>query len=328
MKTYDHVCEAFYSTPWAILPAKLNEIRAFLEFKAHGQAAPVPVSPRWELWEHMSAWDDRPSPPEARDRNGVQMSGRVAILPIIGVISQKMNLMTEISGGTSTDMTGQALDRLVADKSVRSIVLAVDSPGGSVFGVEELGRKIFAAKSEKKIVAVADSMAASAAYWIASQASEFAVTPGGMVGSIGVYMAHQDISKAEEAAGVKTTIIKAGKFKAEGDPSQPLDEEAKAALQEKADKYYGMFVDAVARGRGVTEARVRNGFGQGRMVMAKDAVAEGMADRVATLAQIVSRLGGEAGGGQGMAAEADEPLRLAAKLASYRARTVEVMEAV
>lgn len=304
MKTYDHVCDAFYSTPWAILPAKLREMEAFL-------AAMLAGANTTEF--------------AARVAPTVAMSGKVAILPLFGVISQRMNLITEASGGTSTEIFGASLDRLVADKSVRSIVLAVDSPGGSVFGVEELAKKVFQARNEKKIVAVADSMAASAAYWIASQAAEVVVTPGGQVGSIGVVTAHQDYSKAAETAGVKTTIIKAGKYKAEGDPSQPLDEDARADLQAKVDQYYGMFVGAVARGRGVTEHAVRSGFGEGRMVLAKDAVTAGMADRVATLAQVVHRLGGESGGERGVSAEADEPI-LVAKRAAYRARVVEVLE--
>ena len=89
------------------------------------------------------------------------------------------------------------------EPSISAIVLDVDSPGGSVFGVEELATEIRAARGTKPVVAVANSMAASAAYWIASQADELVITPGGMVGSIGVLTAHEDISKAQEMAGIK-----------------------------------------------------------------------------------------------------------------------------
>ncbi len=102
---------------------------------------------------------------------------------------------------------------------------------------------------------------------------------------------HQDVSKAAEMEGVKTTFIKAGKYKTEGNPYEPLSEEAQAALQSRVDEFYGEFVDAVAKGRDTTASKVKNGYGQGRMVSPAAAVAEGMANRVATMDQTLSRLG-------------------------------------
>ena len=135
-------------------------------------------------------------------------------------------------------------------------------------------------------------MAASAAYWVASQADELVVTPGGIVGSIGVLTAHEDVSKAEEMAGVKTTVISAGKFKAEDHPFQPLSESARAEQQSMVDKYYNVFVSAVAKGRGVSLSTVRDGYGQGRVVKGEDALSMGMVDTVATLDQVITRLMG------------------------------------
>ncbi|MCC7371633.1 MAG: S49 family peptidase, partial [Chloroflexi bacterium] len=137
---------------------------------------------------------------------------------------------------------------------------------------------------------------ASAAYWIASSADEIVVTPSGEVGSIGVFTAHEDISAALEAEGVTVTLISAGKYKTEGNPFEPLSEEARGAIQARVDDYYSMFVRAVARGRGVKPADVRGGFGQGRVVGADEAVRLGMADRVGTMAQTVERLAGRRGG--------------------------------
>jgi ClpP class serine protease len=97
-----------------------------------------------------------------------------------------------------------------------------------------------------------------------------------------VFAVHEDYSKALEAEGISVTLVSAGKYKTEGNPYQALSGEAKDALQSDVDKFYGMFVKAVAQGRGATQESVRNGFGEGRMVMAQDAVKEGMADRVAT----------------------------------------------
>jgi signal peptide peptidase SppA len=271
MKTYPRVTHAFYNSPWALLPEKWAEIDAFLQRKFAGE-------------------ETRGDQPAAGPRDGVQMAGRVALVQLFGVIAQRMDMMTAISGGTSTEAFGRTFDALVADRQVSAIVMVVDSPGGSVFGVQELAQKIFDARGKKRVVAIADSMAASAAYWLATQASELVCTPGGMVGSVGVIASHVDESVAEEAAGRKTTLVYSGQYKAEGE--QPLTSEALAYLQGLVDTIYGTFVAAVARGRGVTENRVQKDFGQGRVVLAKDAVARGMADRVATLEQVLTRLNG------------------------------------
>jgi ClpP class serine protease len=98
------------------------------------------------------------------------------------------------------------------------------------------------------------------------------------------------MSKALEAEGVAHTLISAGKFKTEGNPFGPLSEEARAAFQASIDDAYNQFVAAVASGRKVDEATVRDGFGQGRMVLAKQAVRQGMADRVATLDETIQRM--------------------------------------
>jgi signal peptide peptidase SppA len=215
--------------------------------------------------------------------------GNVAVIPVYGVLAQRGNLLMDACGpgASSTEVLGQAIDAALADPSVRSIVLDVDSPGGSVYGIQELADAIFAARQQKPIAAVANAQASSAAYWLASAAHEIYVTPSGEVGSIGVYGTHVDTSKADEAAGKATTVISAGKFKAEG--LGPLTDEARAHLQSRIDAYYTTFVKAVAKHRGVGVDAVRSGFGEGRTVGAQAALDAGMVDGVATLADVISK---------------------------------------
>lgn len=269
MAKYRHVCNLLTKRPWAILPEKLNEITELIRLKASG----VEVKP----WAAV----DKPEP---------KLGGGVAVLPLFGLISQRANLLTDFSGGTSTQKFTSQFRAALRDPEVGSIVIDVDSPGGGVFGVEELATEIFQAREQKRIVAVANSWAASAAYWIASAAGELVVTPGGQVGSIGVYAVHDDFSKALDNAGIKVTYISAGKFKTEDNPDEPLSEEARAHIQEDINRIYDMFTAAVARNRGVKTSEVKSGFGEGRMVGARDAVKLGMADRIATLDQTVARL--------------------------------------
>lgn len=277
---YERIVSEVYRKPWAILPGKLHAIAELIALRASGQ-----VLTAEEIKERIGI---------QAARNGAQSYGVVAVIPIYGVISQRVNLMNQISGGTSIEKLTASFRQALADPGVKAIVFDVDSPGGTVEGVPELSSEIYNSRSKKKSVAIANPMAASAAYWLASSAGELVVLPSGQVGSIGVFAEHDDISKALEAEGVKVSLISAGKFKTDGNPYEPLSDEARADLQSKVDSFYEMFVKAVARGRGVSQATVREGFGQGRMVLADDAVKQRMADRVATFDQAIARLGGDA----------------------------------
>lgn len=269
---YRNVLNAFFGSCWAIMPDKLEAMVDVLSMRAAGEST------------DFDARDKRRPLPSVR--------GKVQVLPVYGVISQRMNMMMEFSGGTSTDLLGRAFDRAVADPEIGAIVFDVDSPGGSVFGVQELATKILQARGTKPVVAVANSLAASAAYWIASAADELIVTPSGEVGSIGVYGMHMDWSGYNEKEGIKPTYVSAGKYKVEGHPDAPLGDDAKAAMQESVDTYYEAFVGGVAKARGVKASDVRSGFGEGRVVTADKAVSANMADRVATLEQILTELAG------------------------------------
>ena len=273
---YPHVARAVFNEPWALKPEMYSTICELVRFRNQGGQFTAE-----EVQERVGA---------APIRRGAVRSGSVAVLPLYGILGQRMNLMMNISGGTSTELFGKVFREAIADPSIGAIVIDVDSPGGSVFGIVELWQTIMDARGTKPVVAVADSLAASAAYWIISAADEIVVTPGGEVGSIGVLAAHEDLSGAREHAGVKTTLISTGKKKVLGNPFEPLSEEARASIQEKVDAYYSMFISSVARGRGVQVSEVRSGFGDGDTVMAGEAVRLKMADRIGTLENAIDRL--------------------------------------
>jgi signal peptide peptidase SppA len=216
----------------------------------------------------------------------------VAVIPIHGAIGQRSSIWTEFGFGTSTESIIDRVDAAMADQSIKGIVLDIDSPGGTVPGVQEAADRIFEASHEKPIVAVANSLMASAAYWIGSAAGRVIAAPGSDLGSIGVYMAHVDISQAMADAGVKVSIIKAGKYKAEGNPWEPLPQAAAENWQGEVDSIYHDFLASVAKGRGVSVATVRSDYGQGRTMLAGDAVKAGMADEQGTLASAIGRLAG------------------------------------
>jgi capsid assembly protease len=274
----------FMSTPWALMPERLNAFAGILRRWSQGGVADAATM------ESIQA--DKQTRANKSANNTAAGSGSIAVLPLYGVVTQRGNMMDDISGpgSTSTQRFTQALRDAVADPAVGSILIDIDSPGGSVYGVGELAAEIMQARNSKNIVAVANSLAASAAYWIGCAASEFYVTPGGEVGSIGVWQAHEDWSKALEEDGVKVTLISAGKFKVEGNPYQPLDGDAQAFMQSRVDDYYSAFTKGVAKARGVGIDQVRKGMGQGRVLGADAALAENMVDGVMTFDDVVKKM--------------------------------------
>jgi len=283
----DRILAYCQRTPWAILPSAGALISGILGRRAAGRkitrkaVAALTAEGRASVHAHAVA-------AAALGRSAGR--GVVAVVPVVGTIVHRGGDMA--SGTASTQALIAQLQQLDNDPNVRAVVLDIDSPGGTVDGVQEAADAMRALSVP--VVAVANSMAASAAYWLAAQADEIVITPSGEVGSVGVYSMHADMSKALEIEGLDVTIVSKGKHKTEGNPFEPLGDEAKAEMQAHVDEAYAQFVADVAKGRGVSPSAVRSGYGEGRMVRGKAAVKAGMADRVATLEATVERLAGGA----------------------------------
>lgn len=303
---YPHIIRAVLAQPWAIDPDSMAwaAIMDVLALRASGQALSD---------EEISA---RIEAAARGPRSGGARHGTVAVIPIYGVLTPRANMMSAMSGGTSAEEVARSISAALADPEVDGIVLDIDSPGGNVAGITELASVIRAGRTQKPIAAVANHLAASAAFWAGSAASEFVATSSATVGSIGVIAAHDDLTEQLAAEGIKRTIISAGKFKAEGALGQPLSTEAIAAVQADVESFYSIMVSDIARGRGVSVDVVRSGFGQGRTVLAKAALDLGMIDRIGSLEDTIRRVG-----------RGDVPVRGAAGAAALRSG-VTIHEAV
>jgi signal peptide peptidase SppA len=268
--------------PWAILPTALQSLLANAGIlRADNDTLEIQAL-------------SRPGP----------KSGRVARLPIMGPITRRDSLWSLLFGGTSIERIIKALREVAADETIGTVLLDIDSPGGTVSGMPELAAEVRALRESKQVVALANSLTASAAYWMASQADEIIATPEALVGSVGVFAMHEDWSKFYEQNGVKISYISAGKYKTEGNFEEPLSDEAREHMQSIVDDAYALFVGDVARGRAISPSRVRAEYGEGRVLVAKDAKTAGMIDRVATAGETVRRL-------TGIKAEHDLPIEAA-----------------
>lgn len=279
MHEISRILRAVSSRAWFIDPARADEIVAILELRAQGHTGGFAAA--------------APAPPVADPEPGA-----VAVLRLHGAILPRADMLSEMSGAVSLEKFRAAFAEAAGNPRVRAIVLDIDSPGGDVSFVPETVAEIRAARrDDRPIVAVANNMAASAAYWIAAAADEIVITPSGQVGAIGVYMLHKNIAAKLEAEGVAPTFIFEGPRKIEANPFEPLDDTARAALQRIVSHHYAMMVDDIAAFRGVEAAVVRADpeieaahFGGGREVLADDAVRLGLADSVATLEQTLARM--------------------------------------
>lgn len=235
----------------------------------------------------------------ARRSRVPKVSGAVAVIRLHGVITPRNDWY-----GMSVETFETLFDAALATDRIRGIVIDTDTPGGSVYGIPAAARKIYDARGSKPVVAITNSLNASAGYYLTSAADRVYAVPGSDTGSIGVWSMHVNQEKWLEELGIELRLFSAGKYKVEGHPFGPLDEEGETEFQRRVDGYYEDFLSAVARHRGVTPSTVRNGFGEGRVVGATKAAELGMVDRVLTMDQLRASMG-VARSGSSAAADAD-----------------------
>lgn len=206
----------------------------------------------------------------------------VAVIPVSGPLSKRESFMSFLFGGMSYAIIQNSIDMAVADPSVDSILLSIDSPGGTVSGLEAAGNAIRAASEQKPVIAFASGMMTSAAYWLASAADRIIAESTAEIGSIGVLMCHYDFSEMDKADGLKRTYLAAGKYKAIGNDAEPLGETARQVFQDELDYLYGLFVETVAKNRGVSNEEAA-AMADGKVFIGQQALTAGLIDEVGSL---------------------------------------------
>lgn len=238
---FERFVRRYSNTPWAITPTMLDRLCGIIESQ-------VRIG--------KSAFLDELPPPPSQD---TEMRGSIAVKPINGIIDKDIGDFERISGAVDIDEIAADLRRLAADETVSAIVLDFDSPGGTVTGVPELAELVSQISKIKPVVAYTDSLAASAAYWIASGASAFVASSSAEVGSIGVYLPVIDVTRAYESQGVKVDLVKAGDLKAAGYPGTAMSAEQRADLQAGVDHVYERFTNFVSAHRIAVDADAMRG---------------------------------------------------------------------
>lgn len=268
------------TSPWAIVPDKLSEIISIYDTHLRGEKIDI---------DQIEARTGEPL--KRKEKEAYIVQDGVALISIDGVIAKKMNLFTRISGGASTQMLVSSIDKARNDPNVKSALLIIDSPGGTVDGTSDAADAVRRFRDDKPIVALADGLMASAAYWIGSAATAvYASNATTAIGSIGVVASHVDMSEYEKKIGVKTTEIYAGKYKRIASDRAPLSDEGRATIQDHVDYLYSIFVEAVAQNRGVSVDAVLESMADGRIFVGQRAVDAGLVDGVSTQSALMAQL--------------------------------------
>ncbi len=265
MTMLPHIASRVLDTPLAIGQAKLEAILAVIGPRI-GIEAPAPA---------VMNGDGR-----RRGANLVTPEG-IAVIPVFGTLVKRAGAIEAASGLTSYGHLEDRIMDAATDPAVRAILLDIDSPGGEAAGVFDLSDLVYEARSLKPVWAVADEEAFSGAYAIASAAERLIVPRTGGLGSIGVVAVHVDRSARDAMEGFRTTTVYAGAAKNDFNPHETLKDGARKTLQAEVDRVYGLFVDTVARNRGLTADAVR--ATEARLFFGEDAVRAGLADEVGTL---------------------------------------------
>jgi signal peptide peptidase SppA len=270
------VARALHCEPWLIRPDMHAVLREIVADHIAGGAREMARRSAGEAFAQAE--------PAAADKPPYDVVDGVAVVPLQGVLGQRLGMMEKSSGATDVvDFIG-TMDKVAGDDNVRAVVLNVDSPGGSVGGIAEAADAVARVRASGKYVfAYTDSMMASAAYWIGAAADVIYVGAFASVGSVGVYLAMLDQSAAYSAAGLKVDLIKSGEYKGMGTPGTSLTPEQRAHLQERVDTIGAAF-------RGYVQAqrkKISASSLDGRDFMGRKAVELGFADYVGTLEQAI-----------------------------------------
>lgn len=275
MKPYPFSAARIFGVPLAIHPTKGKVIARSLAERLNLSSVTIQGAGGAQMGDWYGDDDDFSEPAEER---GYEVVSGVAVVPVCGTLVHKSTSLRPYSGMLGYNAIRHNLAMALNDDSARAVVLDCNSPGGEVSGCFDLVDAIYAARGDKPITAICDDMAYSACYAIASACDSIILPRTGGVGSIGVISMHAEYSKALKGAGVEVRIFQYGDRKADGNPYNPLSKEAAERFQADIDELGELFVETVARNRGLPVAKVK--ATQAATYMGAAGVDAGLADAV------------------------------------------------
>ncbi len=264
--------QALSGQPWAITPHALDHLQ---QLAASGKV--------------LDGADEQVAPQAVAQKVPlIKANGRsVGVVTFHGVVINRCPGWATYYGYMSPQTFALEIRALADDPTVATIVISVDSPGGTVAGTVEAAEAVTYARSKKRVTAVVNDVACSAAYWVASQASEIVVSPTSVTGSIGCIISHADYTKMASDWGITFTYIRSALKKALGQPYEPLSDAARQEFQAMVDAVHAQFTAAVAKGRRKARALVAEQWATGEVWTGSETITAGLADRLGTLSTVI-----------------------------------------
>ena len=228
--------------------------------------------------------------PDARPPEPLRFAkyGNVAVVGIKGSLINGYAGFMGYFGYTGYGDVKAAVSQALADDSISSILLDVDSGGGQVAGVHDLSKFLAKAGKMKPMITYTGGTMASAALWSGSSGKKVFASESATVGSLGILVMHVDRTEQLAKEGLKVTVIRAGDKKALSNPYEKLSEEAKAEMEDQAQAFYSLFLGHVAEQRGLNAEVADEKFGQGRVFIGQQAVDAGLVDKLGTFEEALA----------------------------------------
>lgn len=259
----------FYSQIWAIEPSNLLKMESVVERKFLGMS-------RENLEQFSNTEKNKPYRSGWIDQDGE--AKKVAVIPITGPMFKKAGILESLSGASGTGLVVEAIKQANADEEIEAILLDIDSPGGAVDGTQTLANTV--RDSNKTVIAFINGMAASAAYWVASQADQLiASEETSLVGSIGTLYTHKASQWVNEKGETITQVVSDGsEDKIKPSAYKPLDEDEVEAIKAIINPINEAFLNAIRNSRNVEEEALT-----GKVYPAKKAINLGLIDSIGTI---------------------------------------------
>lgn len=279
MINYPHVAAMVFGVPLFATPALVTAIKSVLEPRLLGKASD-------------SAHDTAPlalADDEQRSSQTHKTSGQLAVIPVHGVLVPRRGEITQSCEElVSYEMLRNQIEAVRRDDQVQEIVLDFHTGGGSAMGCKEAADYIRLVAGEKPITALINFAACSAGYFLAAACTRIVASPTAMVGSIGVIIETYDMSRAEEAAGIKFNTYFRGGHKNDASPHEPITDQAEQEISRRLDAAYDMFTTSVAEYRGLDVAAIV--ATEARLYSAAEALSLKLIDEIAPAQDAVNAL--------------------------------------
>jgi protease-4 len=196
--------------------------------------------------------------------------GKVGVVTVNGVINDSLNIV-------------QQLDELSEEDNVKAVVLRINSPGGDVAASQEIYEGVVQLKRNKKIIVSMGSEAASGGYLIACGADKIVANAGTITGSISAIMFFANAEELLKKIGLKSSVVKSGKFKDIGSPVREMTKEEKLLIQGLINDIYDQFLDVVSQARNISKEELKR-IADGRVFSGRQAKQLGLVDYVGDMA--------------------------------------------